>query len=316
MSSQSATPATTSPAEQLPTPAQVVAAVAASASLSQVPVEMAPPANAVAQYGSLSAAEGRCDLLYAGSTAPRCFFGDLKSSTTIVLWGDSHGAMWMPAFEAVATHLGYRLAVFTKSACPPLIGVEPWPSQINRPYTECEGFKKAVLAEIKTLHPAKIILTGAFRGFDYTMNGTKVAGGTYLEDNQWIPTSAVQSVWDRGLATTLRDLKSTGAKLVVLGDIAYPKSDGAQCISAHQNNLTACRWIPKLARFAVHNRDEKMTARADGASYASTTQWFCTATVCDPVVGKIAVYRDSYHITRQYSLWLADAVGQAVGLLK
>jgi hypothetical protein len=277
---------------------------------------MTPPANAIVQYGSLDAAESRCDLLYAGSTPPRCFFGNLDSSVTIVLWGDSHAAMWMPAFEAIATHLGDRLAVFTKSACPPLMGVEPWPSQINRPYIECTKYKSATLAEIKKLHPTEIILTGAFKGFDYTEDGAKIAGGTYLADNQWIPTSAVESVWDRGLATTLSDLRPTGAKLVVVGDIAYPDGDGAQCVSAHQNDLTACRYSRSLATYATHNRDEEFTARAYGASYAPTVQWFCTSRMCDPVVSEIAVYRDTYHITRQYSLWLADALGQEVGLLK
>ena len=222
----------------------------------------------------------------------------------------------MPALIELASQLHDRLAVFTKTGCAPLLGVEPWPRQLNRAYTECEGYKAAALAEIKKLHPAYIVLTGAFEGFAYTFRGAKVMGGTWLSLNQWVPTRAVLSVWDGGLARTLADLKPTGAKLVVLGDIAYPRGDASQCVSAHQSDLAVCRSTPQLATFATHNQDEARTALANGASYVNTIPWFCTATTCDPVVGKIAVYRDAFHITRQYSLWLTRTLGSAVGLIK
>jgi hypothetical protein len=41
----------------------------------------------------------------------------------------------------------------------------------------------------------------------------------------------------------------------------------------------------------------------------------CASTVCPPVIGGYGVYLDAFHITSEYSEWLADAIGVATGLL-
>ena len=176
-------------------------------------------------------------------------------------------------------------------------------------------FYADALSRIKALHPATIVITDGWRGFAYTKNGHEAPGSDFATNNRFAPSPAVEHVWQAGLKKTLAALKTTGANVVVLGDIAYPNGDGAACVSAHQHDLKACYYPPADAVYASHNKAEARTARSEGASYVSTTQWFCTRKTCDPVVGKYAVYRDSYHITGQYALWLSDAIGEGTGLL-
>ena len=49
---------------------------------------------------------------------PECATGDTASTTTVALVGDSHAAMWNPAFQQIATQRHWRLEMLAKAACP------------------------------------------------------------------------------------------------------------------------------------------------------------------------------------------------------
>ena len=49
---------------------------------------------------------------------PECATGDTASTTTVALVGDSHAAMWNPAFQQVAEQRRWRLETMAKAACP------------------------------------------------------------------------------------------------------------------------------------------------------------------------------------------------------
>lgn len=83
----------------------------------------------------------------------------------------------------------------------------------------------------------------------------------------------------------------------------------------HRHNLADCTTPRSEAVYATHNADEARIAKQAGDRYVSTTQWMCTSTVCPRVIGGYAAYLDSYHITSEFSEWLADALGAATGLL-
>ena len=49
---------------------------------------------------------------------PECATGDTASATTVALVGDSHAAMWNPAFQQIATQRHWRLEILAKAGCP------------------------------------------------------------------------------------------------------------------------------------------------------------------------------------------------------
>ncbi len=49
---------------------------------------------------------------------PECATGDTASTTTVALVGDSHAAMWNPAFQQIAAQRHWRLETLAKAACP------------------------------------------------------------------------------------------------------------------------------------------------------------------------------------------------------
>jgi hypothetical protein len=59
----------------------------------------------------------------------------------------------------------------------------------------------------------------------------------------------------------------------------------------------------------------KSVTEAGGASYVDPIPWFCTTTVCPVVIAGLDVYRDQTHVSGDYSMWLRNVLGIALGML-
>jgi peptidoglycan/LPS O-acetylase OafA/YrhL len=70
----------------------------------------------------------------------------------VALWGDSHAASLYPGLKAAQQQTAFRIAQFTASACPPVIGLQ---SQRRR---NCAAFNDSVIREFRILKPDVIIL--------------------------------------------------------------------------------------------------------------------------------------------------------------
>jgi hypothetical protein len=49
-----------------------------------------------------------------------------------------------------------------------------------------------------------------------------------------------------------------------------------------------------------------------GAAVIDPAGWFCTATVCPPVIDHMIVYADGSHVTATYATWLAPVLATAL----
>jgi peptidoglycan/LPS O-acetylase OafA/YrhL len=70
----------------------------------------------------------------------------------VALWGDSHAASLYPGLHAAQQRSAFRIAQFTSSACPPVIGLK---SERRR---NCAAFNDSVIHEFGRLKPDVIIL--------------------------------------------------------------------------------------------------------------------------------------------------------------
>ena len=251
-----------------------------------------------------------CNTDYLDTTAPGCVYGDQNGARTVVVWGDSHAWMWLPALDAIGRSSQTRIVQFNKSSCgPPDMRI--WLDRLRRAYTECDDFRGFVEGRIEALHPDVVVLTGAAKGV------------RLLEGDHGTP-QGVEDAWATGLATTLRAIAPYAGRTIVLGDIAYPAQEPADCLSAHANDPHACdtprsgsmdEYGLPTGVFDDHNRREQQVAEQTGAGYVSVTRWLCTDSVCPAVIGGLAVYRDSFHVSPDYAYWLSNALGTAMGLL-
>jgi len=59
-----------------------------------------------------------CHRMKGQTTVKTCIYGATSGARSVVLFGDSHAAMWLPALDSIAARRGWKLYSMTKSACP------------------------------------------------------------------------------------------------------------------------------------------------------------------------------------------------------
>ena len=143
-----------------------------------------------------------CSVDFPEVRVPDCPGGDPNGSKLIVLYGDSHASMWMPAIDAIAKKNGYRVELFAKLACP-IVEVPIWSYQLNRPFKECNEWQKLVLTKIKNLKPDILIVTDQWK--PAVVNGEKSDFDT-------------EAVWGQEFPIALASLNSYTKKLIVIGN--------------------------------------------------------------------------------------------------
>ena len=276
--------------------AVVAARVKASAHRHTVPKFLVPP---LGHTEPMPIAYTQCWPTYTQTSVPACVFGDRLAKKTVVLFGDSHAAMWYPAFSDIALHAHWRLVVLTKSSCP--VDVLPFgePGGMappGHPYTACEDWRRIAFDRIRTLHPTMVVVTQLYRPILLSTS----PGNAYYPFGRW----------RQGLERAIRILEGSTSKVVVLG--SPPQSKSTDCPSEHPDDVQVCSSHPDSVLVSA-GKAEEAAARATGARYVDVTQWFCAAT-CPMIIGHYQVYFDPDHISTSYSRTLEDALAAAVGI--
>ncbi len=273
--------------------AQVQSQVAKSVPLADVPANLAP-SLADAETDEPPIFVDGCLDSYLTTALGNCDFGDTSSPTTVLLFGDSHAAMWFPAVDNAANLFHWNLKVFTKSTCPPL-DIPVISPVLGREYTECEEWRNNVLQWVQQTHPALVIL-GVARHYD-TQYGFTVYSPQWLD----------------GLKEMITTIESYGSKVAVFGPV--PKVPFAPpCLSAHLTDAAACNQPLVNVINQVGESAESVTTTLAGGYYMEVQPWFCTPVTCPMIVGNLEVFRDDNHITATYANFLTPPVEASLAL--
>ena len=223
-----------------------------------------------------------------------CAYGDPNGKKLMVIYGDSHSAMWAAALEDVAIRTGWKLKVFEFGGCP-APDLKFYSYQTNAPFTACTLYHKTAVAAIRALHPKLVLVT--------SISDQEIGKNVY-------PSSAQ---WQDGLTETLRSLSQPGQEMAVIGDIPEWPNNDATCLAAHLDDAQACS-VPESVGRAANNKAEKAAAARVGALYVDTEPWICGAR-CEPIIHNILVYYNNYHITYTYAQYLSGALQESLAPL-
>nr|WP_232079493.1 acyltransferase family protein [Mycobacterium conspicuum] len=272
--------------------AQVQGAVAASVGLKAVPSNLNPPlADVAAQLKGLFL--GGCLRTFYQTGQPECATGDTASATRVALIGDSDAAMWSPALQQVATQRHWRLETMAKAGCP-LLDLPLINPALRREYTECDQWRGQIMARLQAEHPRLIVLSMTRR----------YGAGRLLSGFTSYDSASIDS-----LNRLVKQLRGTGAQVLVLGPIPDPLALAPNCLSVHLDDATACSPLRSKAVNQAGIVAESAAAKAGGGQYVDLTELFCTAERCPVIVGNTLVYMDETHITLSYSRVLAPVLG-------
>ena len=292
VSSVAAAVDTTAPA--LPTPgtaAQVQALVAASANVNSLPSNLYPNLSLVSTDSSglyYPLSDKECD----GTTS--CVFANTTSKKTIVLFGDSHAQMWLPALVPIAQQLGYKIVLVWRPGCP-AASVTVWTGTTLGPDTACNSWRSNSLSQIHALAPSLVLLAGRTTG---------------ILDGNAKPTTDL--AWTNGLETTITALAGPHTSVAVIGDIVTFNKPLPECLAAFPTSVQKCSAGNPNKQVTNHYQAERTAAKAAGAKFIETNPWLCAPKVCSPVVGRFAAYFNAGHVSATYAEYLSTVFGAAV----
>jgi peptidoglycan/LPS O-acetylase OafA/YrhL len=278
--------------------AQVQTAVASAADLKAVPSNLDPPLADAAAEQQAYLLNG-CLRTPFQSGQPECATGDTTSATTVALVGDSHAAMWTPAFQQISAQRHWRLETLSKGACPLMdlpIANHLFSRLVER-FERCEQWRGQIMDRLRTEHP-RLVVVSLWRGYG-SGNGNGWLSGFTSYDPAWIDS----------LTRLVQQLRGIGAQVLVLGPVPAPDAVVPVCLSAHLDDATACSPPRSTAVNQAGIAAESAATKAGGGRYADLTELFCTIDRCPVIVGNTLVYFDWEHLTLEYARLLAPVMG-------
>ncbi|MEX5636225.1 acyltransferase family protein [Parafrankia sp. FMc2] len=227
----------------------------------------------------------RCYTSITSSTPTDCVYGDPSGRRTVVLFGDSHANQWFNAMNDISRRYNWRLVPYTKGGCPPADYPDFVLETLKRVYTECNTWRAEALHRIRTLAPDLVVI-----GSEARTEAIRVGAG--------------------GMTRMVRELRSTGAKVVLIADTPYPGFDVPDCLARNPGHVRRCVVQVSESKLTEPQRAIETRGALDGgAMLVDPVPWLCSRDQCPPIIGDTVVYYDKSHITGTYSAALAPYLG-------
>jgi SGNH domain (fused to AT3 domains) len=213
----------------------------------------------------------------SSSTGKICRVGDTTSPKLLVLIGDSHAMMWLPAILEIAWRDGWAVVPLLRTGCMP----NRWVT--NDGPASCRAWYHWALHEIRLLHPRITLLGGSI-------------GET--------PSAAVRAATEGVIATAVA-LRRSGP-VVVIGDPEGLSENPSDCLLAPHASMATCTttWPPASLQF--YNR-VAATIKPLRIGFIATRGYFCFQRQCPAVIGHTVAYWDNSHITAAYAVQISSA---------
>jgi peptidoglycan/LPS O-acetylase OafA/YrhL len=219
-----------------------------------------------------------CHVNYGESESGYCTYGDVKSKTTIVLFGDSHAAQWFPTLEKMANERNFKLISLTKSACPAVAVLRDDQGAFKN--TDCNKWRENSIKRIKEIKP-KAVITSSFQYY------TPASGSS--DRNSW---------WKDGQERLLSALRGTSENLIYISDTPRPMRDIPNCLSSRDSHT--CDSTKKSPVQII-----------TGFKKIDPTPWLCS-TFCPAIQDGYVAYRDASHISVQAAISLKPQLEAAL----
>lgn len=229
--------------------------------------------------------ERGCHVNQKSETPLSCVLGNENAKESIVLFGDSHAAQWVPLLSEFALEKDYSLLTYTKSACA-FSDIKVAKGKQKSFYESCSAWRENAISEIISKKPSFVFLS---QSRTYKVYDRKSDSDTDYE----LVAKGVKRVWER--------FESAGIKVIAIADTPRVGEDIPRCLSEQlTHNSKSCDVSsPKLlARpdpilIAYENMQSKMLINMNDG--------ICNAEICPAVIDGKIVWRDSHHLTASFA---------------
>ncbi|MCI9889398.1 acyltransferase [Micrococcales bacterium 31B] len=248
------------------------------------PASALTPAVADAAAYRMQADIDGCLVGLNDTTIKVCEYGVMTSEHTIMLFGDSHAEMLYPAYAKIASTMGWKLQVLTKSACAPSTMRFGTFTGTAAQRQSCYDWREAAVAKIHELQPDLIVMAGYQGDTRRTMN---------------LAVADFNSRWVTGLNEMVAQLPATSQKLFV-SDTPDWTTIPVSCISRNTNNYSVCNNSIGNLVSTPRVDSEKATLEAAGVTVMNLNNVLCPEGVCAVIDRNYVVYKDAHHLLGPY----------------
>jgi peptidoglycan/LPS O-acetylase OafA/YrhL len=219
-----------------------------------------------------------CHANYNQSKSGKCEYGDLTSTKTMVLYGDSHAAQWFPTVVEIAERSGYKLISLTKSACSSVEVIRQ--SRGAFKMSTCSAWRDHSIKRIQQVKPDVLIMS-SFQYFAMPPQfGDRV---------QW---------WNEGQKKLLAGVQGSSTHLIYMTDTPHPERDVPSCLAT--SKIEDCNEITRSKSLSII-----------GFKVIDPNPWLCSDT-CPSVKDGVVAYRDQSHISVDIARALIPRLTQAL----
>jgi peptidoglycan/LPS O-acetylase OafA/YrhL len=272
-----------------PLPA-VLAAVRAAENRAPIPWPLRPGVNDL-EAGSYNPQPG-CVAGDTETSSRLCPLGDLGSSRTLVVLGDSHALMWMPTIVKIARTEHWRLVPLIKTGCPPKFWVHASAFSAGTGL-HCDVWYRWAISR-----------------------ATALGAKAYLIAGKWSEATPKEAT--SGIDAAVTALRAAGGKVVVVGDPVVTLEDPVDCLLAAGATMKTCTPRAASSTLETNHAVTADTYRLGGA-FIGVRGWFCAPAytgsgtlLCPDVVNRTIVRRDFNHVSAAYALELTPFFSAAL----
>jgi len=222
-----------------------------------------------------------CDEWLDSSDIKRCDYGDENPEQEVFLAGDSVLGQWFSVFSHIAEKPGWRLRVFTKSACPMVD--EPYFYRRFGIWNEvCDVWRESVIEEIVRSRP-KTVIIGSSSNYNFS-----------------------EAQWRSGTRDFLDKIAPQVDEVIILRATPVLKMDITSCIA---NKV----WQEGSLNFKLPSKcQESINGETGGTVFQITSEIaksyknvrvvdlnaiVCPDNLCSGMDGETVVFRDKTHLT-------------------
>jgi peptidoglycan/LPS O-acetylase OafA/YrhL len=263
-----------------PLPA-IVAAVRAAERAAPIPWPLSPPVDELRK--DFYAFPSGCAAPDGRTSSKVCRLGNPAGAKTIVVFGDSHAQMWMPAVLRMAQRDGWSVVPLVKNRCIP----RTWTASGR----ECATWFRWARRQVMQLRPQVTLIV-----------------------TSWASTFAPHRAIGPVDALSVAAHKSSG-RVIVVGDTPGQRREPVDCLLGRGATMKTCTSRPPRVALSA-TAAIASNARKRGIGFVDVEGWFCARgsrkqLLCPLVVDRTITHFDRGHVSQTYALRLASTFGTA-----
>lgn len=228
-----------------------------------------------------------------------CVFPADTDAPTLIVFGDSIAASWLPGIVAAADGR-WRIVAIGIQSCPPYAVTVTDRTGRDSFATECDRARAGALDLIDELDPELVVLSGASGSFERLIDA--------------VGTGAATTQWREGTRTTIDEIATrTAARTVILP--SPPEATPVLACATRVTGTGACTHSPSPTwELKTDAETAAATTGAARAQVVDTLAWLCVENRCPAVVDGTVVLADAGHLTTDYATRLGAVLDQALAL--